>query len=201
MKRTTTLVTRLALLVSVLGLVASIASGGSGPVPDGEVEAMIAVYRDRMADMESPEADMHSDSEQNRQGGRWLDFGPGRSDDYQECPKFLVMDPTLVAKYGSWLSMGTAVEAAAKDANASAPPAGAKAKGGAPSHGDLAKKSQNPISDLISVPFESNFNFGAGPGDDFQYIMNVKPVIPFKLNEDWNLITRTIVPIVYNPRM
>ena len=69
------------------------------------------------------------------------------------------------------------------------------------SEGDLAKKSQNPVSDLISVPFESNFNFGVGPNDDLQYILNVQPVVPFRLSEDWNLITRTIIPLIDQPEL
>lgn len=63
---------------------------------------------------------------------------------------------------------------------------------------ELAKKLQNPIASLISVPLQNNFDWGAGPaGEGFQYRLNVQPVIPFALNEDWNLITRTIVPFVY----
>ena len=63
---------------------------------------------------------------------------------------------------------------------------------------ELAKKLQNPIASLISVPIQNNFDWGAGPdGDGFQYKVNVQPVIPFSLSEDWNLITRTILPIVY----
>ncbi len=63
---------------------------------------------------------------------------------------------------------------------------------------ELAKKLQNPVASLISVPIQNNFDFGAGPnGDGFQYKVNVQPVIPFKLNEDWNLISRTILPVVY----
>ena len=61
---------------------------------------------------------------------------------------------------------------------------------------ELAKKTQNPVADLISIPFQSNFNFPAGPRDALQYVLNVQPVIPIKLTTDWNLITRTIVPIV-----
>jgi hypothetical protein len=52
------------------------------------------------------------------------------------------------------------------------------------SEGDLAKKTQNPVSDLISVPFQSNFNFGVGPDDDLQYVLNVQPIVPFRLSED-----------------
>ena len=73
-----------------------------------------------------------------------------------------------------------------------APPAGA---GGA-SADELSKKLSNPISDLISVPLQSNFIFGAGD-DGFRYVLNVQPVIPISLNEDWNLIVRTIVPVIY----
>jgi len=64
---------------------------------------------------------------------------------------------------------------------------------------DLAKQTQNPVSDLISVPFQNNTNFGIGPGDDTQNVLNIQPVWPFKLNEQWNLITRTIVPVISQP--
>lgn len=66
---------------------------------------------------------------------------------------------------------------------------------------DLAKETQNPVSDLISVPFESNFNFGVGPNDDLQYILYVQPVVPFRLSKDWNLITRTIIPLIDQPEL
>ena len=63
----------------------------------------------------------------------------------------------------------------------------------------LAKAVQNPVANLISVPFQNNFNFGVGPRDVTQYVLNVQPVIPVKLNEDWNLITRTVMPIINQP--
>jgi hypothetical protein len=63
---------------------------------------------------------------------------------------------------------------------------------------EIAKKLNNPVASLISVPFQNNFDFGGGPNDDgFQYKLNIQPVIPFSLNSNWNLITRTIVPYVY----
>lgn len=63
---------------------------------------------------------------------------------------------------------------------------------------ELAKKLANPISSLISLPLQSNFDWGAGPsGDGFQYKLNVQPVIPITLSDDWNLISRTIVPYIY----
>lgn len=61
---------------------------------------------------------------------------------------------------------------------------------------DLAKKLANPISDLISVPIQSNYDFGIGAGDGTRWATNIQPVIPFDLNENWNLITRTILPII-----
>ena len=66
---------------------------------------------------------------------------------------------------------------------------------------ELAKKTQNPVSDLISVPFQSNFNFGVGPGDNLQYVLNIQPVVPFTLTEEWNLITRTIIPLIDQPEL
>jgi hypothetical protein len=75
------------------------------------------------------------------------------------------------------------------------------ALGGAQDATDLAKKTQNPVADLISVPFQNNINFGVGPNDDVQYILNIQPVIPFRLTEDWNLISRTIAPLIYQPEL
>jgi hypothetical protein len=63
---------------------------------------------------------------------------------------------------------------------------------------ELATKLNNPTASLISVPLQSNFDFGGGPEDEgFQYKLNIQPVIPFKLNEDWKILARTIFPIVH----
>src|SRR5688572_14873773 len=63
---------------------------------------------------------------------------------------------------------------------------------------ELAKKLSNPVADLISVPLQNNFDFGAGPdGDGIQYRLNIQPVIPISLSSNWNLISRTILPYVY----
>jgi len=64
---------------------------------------------------------------------------------------------------------------------------------------DLAKKTQNPVSDLVSIPFQYNINFGYGPGNNTQSVMNIQPVIPVNLNKEWNLITRTIIPVIDQP--
>lgn len=71
----------------------------------------------------------------------------------------------------------------------------------AQSQEDLAKAAQNPVANMISLPFQNNTNTGIGPNDETQNIMNVQPVWPITLNDDWNLITRTIVPIVSQPSL
>jgi hypothetical protein len=71
----------------------------------------------------------------------------------------------------------------------------------AKSNEQLAKEAQNPIADLISIPFQNNFNFGYGPYDKLQYILNIQPVVPFHISDDWNLITRTIVPVISLPQV
>ena len=68
--------------------------------------------------------------------------------------------------------------------------------------GDLAQKLQNPVADLISVPLQSNLDMDSGPEDDgYRYTLNVQPVIPIAISDDWNLITRTIVPLIYQERV
>lgn len=62
----------------------------------------------------------------------------------------------------------------------------------------LATRLSNPIADLISLPFQLNYDEGYGPnGDGNRTNLNVQTVIPFSLNDDWNVISRTIVPLVY----
>ncbi len=75
------------------------------------------------------------------------------------------------------------------------------AKPAAGSAEDLAKQAQNPIANLISLPFQNNIGFNFGPRERTQNTLNIQPVIPFKLSADWNLITRTIVPIIHLPSL
>ena len=60
----------------------------------------------------------------------------------------------------------------------------------------LAKQLQNPIANLISLPIQGNFDYGIGPEDGNRMTLNIQPVIPVSIGENWNLITRTIVPVI-----
>jgi hypothetical protein len=63
---------------------------------------------------------------------------------------------------------------------------------------ELVKQLSNPVASLISVPFQSNFDFRMGPlNQGWQYKLNFQPVVPISLNQNWNLIVRTIVPYVH----
>jgi len=62
---------------------------------------------------------------------------------------------------------------------------------------ELAKKLANPIAALISLPFQLNYDSDIGANDTGdRYLLNVQPVIPIDLNKDWNLISRTILPVI-----
>ena len=62
---------------------------------------------------------------------------------------------------------------------------------------ELAKKLANPVASLISVPLQYNIDFNIGPEDGTKQYLNVQPVIPSSLSDHWNLITRVIMPVVY----
>jgi len=64
---------------------------------------------------------------------------------------------------------------------------------------ELAKAAQNPIANMISVPLQNNVNTGIGPDNETQNILNIQPVYPFSLGDDWNVITRTILPVISQP--
>lgn len=61
---------------------------------------------------------------------------------------------------------------------------------------ELADKLANPVASLISVPLQNNLNYGIGPFNGSKYTINIQPVVPFKLSENLNLITRYILPVV-----
>lgn len=69
------------------------------------------------------------------------------------------------------------------------------------SDAELAKKLSNPVANLISVPLQFNYDCCSGPSQGGRYTLNVQPVVPVSLGADWNLIVRTIVPIVDQNRL
>jgi len=66
---------------------------------------------------------------------------------------------------------------------------------------ELAKLAQNPVGNLISLPFQNDTNLNFGPQKGTQNILNIQPVIPIEVNKDWNVITRTILPVIWNPSL
>ena len=85
-------------------------------------------------------------------------------------------------------------------AAADPPPAGAEASHGEEDVNKLRQAAQNPVADLISMQFQDNLGFNFGPYHGEQNVLNFQPVVPIHLNNDWNLITRWISPIVYQPK-
>jgi len=66
---------------------------------------------------------------------------------------------------------------------------------------ELAKLAQNPVGNLISLPFQNNTNLNFGPEKGTQNVLNIQPVVPISISPEWNIITRTIVPIVSMPAL
>jgi hypothetical protein len=66
---------------------------------------------------------------------------------------------------------------------------------------DIAKAAQNPIAHMISVPFENDFYPQTGINKENEYVLEIKPVIPIPLSSNWNLITRTIIPVIQTPEL
>ncbi|HTZ47292.1 MAG TPA: neuromedin U [Verrucomicrobiae bacterium] len=86
------------------------------------------------------------------------------------------------------------------------PPASAPAAQAAPdgntqeaATAELQKAVQNPVANLISVPVQNNSNFSVGPYDRTQDVLNIQPVIPAKISENWMIISRIIQPIIWQP--
>ena len=97
------------------------------------------------------------------------------------------------------LFLGRSVQGQAVDSGTSSSTGSAAVAQPSPQHdaAELAKKLSNPISSLISVPFQSNFDTGLGTGSGWRYTLNFQPVIPFTLSPKWNVISRTILPIMH----
>jgi opacity protein-like surface antigen len=108
------------------------------------------------------------------------------------APVVALSHDVQMVKFGANYKFESGVTAAAEPARARHPGAPGKDE-------DLQKQSQNPIADLVSLPFQSNTNFNSGPFNRTQEILNIQPVVPMHLNEDWNVISRTIIPLVSQP--
>lgn len=91
------------------------------------------------------------------------------------------------------LALTAPVFAASHKVATSAP---APAAAGTDQAADLAKQLNNPISSLISVPFQANWDFGFGDGEGQKFTLNIQPVVPISISEDWNVIVRTILPVI-----
>jgi len=76
---------------------------------------------------------------------------------------------------------------------------GVSAYGAEMSTDEIAKASQNPLTAIYSLPIQNNTYFGIGPNDRVKNVANFQPVIPVDFNDDWTLVTRTILPVVSNP--
>src|SRR5262245_34183095 len=64
---------------------------------------------------------------------------------------------------------------------------------------DLAQKLSNPVSDLVSLLFQFNWEADVGPSELTRFVLNVQPVMPFAISHHWNLIARLIVPLISQP--
>jgi len=106
-----------------------------------------------------------------------------------------------VTKYGHavraaalGVALNLAMPVAAQEAPAPAPVPAEKASAG----GDaLAQQLQNPVASLIQAPIQTNADFGIGPDDGFRITTNIQPVVPISVNDRWNVVSRTILPIIY----
>jgi hypothetical protein len=72
---------------------------------------------------------------------------------------------------------------------------------GGPDEGKVLTTFQNPVGDLISVPFQNNVNFPIGEFSRIQNVLNIQPVVPIHVSEDWLVISRWITPVVYQPNL
>ena len=95
--------------------------------------------------------------------------------------------------------MGTFGRSLAGSILAIAAASGPAAEEGAQDAEALAKKLSNPVADLVSVPFQFNWDQGVGPNDEPRFVLNIQPVVPFQISDKRNLIARWIMPYVGQP--
>jgi hypothetical protein len=64
-----------------------------------------------------------------------------------------------------------------------------------------AIQAQNPLSPVYSLLNENSTNFKFGPLENTQDVLLVEPVIPIRLTPGFNLITRWITPVIWQPAL
>lgn len=99
------------------------------------------------------------------------------------------------------LVMLSALCAGAQTPQPTATPAAEETAGAEGSTHELAKQLQNPVASLISVPLQNNYDCGFGPRQACRNTLNIQPVVPFSLNEKYNLIVRTILPVIWQDKL
>jgi len=103
----------------------------------------------------------------------------------------------LIASSGS--ARAQSQNESAKTADAARAADSSKAGEHAKTESDLAKQSQNPVANLISLPLQYNYYTAGGLGENSEMVLNVQPVLPVPIGERWLVISRTIVPFVSIP--
>jgi len=103
---------------------------------------------------------------------------------------------TIVAFLTLWFANAIGVAQTASSPSTAGPP-GQTQPQDANETSELAKQLSNPVASLITFPLQNNFDFGMGSGSGWRYTLNIQPVIPVALNPRWNLISRTIVPLIH----
>ncbi|MCM3872030.1 MAG: hypothetical protein ND895_15210 [Pyrinomonadaceae bacterium] len=130
---------------------------------------------------------------------------PGSATDEDPAAE-LNPEKLLVKKEAARKTTTSAGSADSKDTNASLAASPENALGASSPHpqqssggdpAELAKKLANPLASLISFPMQNNFDFRMGTGSGWRYSLNLQPVIPVALNPNWNMISRTIIPIIH----